>query len=406
VLNFVGVADELTVATDADVVVYAPTNAAMDAFAKELTGNPKATAKDLLQPQYFPVLAHVVASHITDDDDDDGVYKSFGGQSLLAVEADDGDADDDSTKKAGSAAAAAKYEGTVAVLPSKKITANILREEDLGDSGDLYVIDRVLKPDDVFLTPAQAFKADPELSTYYRLITTLAPEFAKAVNDANAGTTFAPTNAAIDKYLASIGLTEAKLLAANVDPKVKARAIGTLLYHFSPGVGLDADWLAQGDWTLPTALVVGPGKPADGKLGKDDVVKTLKAGKNVGKNVVKGDLSSAKMLKQVYAGADVIHKVDAVLVPDVGGGGAGAASAFKAPTPKVPSTSTAGRKLLRSASPRNQMLRMAQRAAIVRAFAAVKDVERARMEYNAYARSHPTVPKYYLSPDGTGGYLV
>jgi uncharacterized surface protein with fasciclin (FAS1) repeats len=415
VLKFVGADDELATATDADLIVYAPTNAALDAFAKEMTGNAKATAKDLLQPQYMPLLTHVVASHVTEDDDDDGVYVSFGGQKLLAVEADD----DDDSKKAG----AAKYEGTVTVLPSKKVSANILREEDLGGAGDLYVVDRVLKPDDVFATPTEAFKADPELATFGRLVKALAPELVQRADAGAPGTAFIPTPAAFAKFLAAANLTEAGILAGS--PELKATVTGTLAYHVVPGVGLDTDSLADSDWTLKTALVVGPEpRNSSDKLTAADVVKTLKVAKvaKAGEApVVQADLSKAKVTSQVYAGSEVLHKVDAVLVPAVGAPGqanksmtppqvklpAVAAAAVKTVAPAVAGS---GRKLMR-ATARNNIAANTQRANIRRAMSGSMSVAEATNLNSRVAAMAPVgrIPAYFLTSGAStrrGGFLV
>lgn len=404
-LKFIGADDELTAATDADIIVFAPTNAALDAFAKEMTGDAKATAKDLLQEKYVPLLAHVASAHVTEDDDDNGIYNALGGQTLLVS----GSGDDAER---------------VAMLPSNKSTANILREEDLGEAGDLYVIDRVLKPDDVYASPADAFKADPELATYGRLVTALAPELVSSVNAGAPSTVFVPTSAALNKYLTSAGLTEAKLLAAS--PDVKAQATGTLVYHVVPGIALDTESLvAGGDWKLDTTLVVGP-KPSGAKFDPADVVKTLKASSTKdGAVIVQGDLSKAKAGSQVYAGADVFHKIDNVLVPSVKEGTAakkpsdkvvaGVASANNkaavvagvAAAAPVPMAST-GRKLMRSAA-RNNMVRNTQRANIRRAMNGTISVAQATRANNNVAALAPygRVPNFFLTQSGTrGGFLV
>jgi uncharacterized surface protein with fasciclin (FAS1) repeats len=412
VLKFVGADDELAAATDADIIVYAPTNAALDAFAKEMTGNANATAKDLLQPQYMPLLTHVVASHVTEDDDDDGVYKSFGGQALLAA-----DAEDDDDKKGP------KYEGTVTTLPSKKVTANILREEDLGEAGDLYVIDRVLKPDDVFATPTEAFKADPELATFGRLAKALAPELVQRADAGAPGTAFIPTTAAFNKFLAAANLTEAKILA---NPDLKATVTGTLVYHVVPGVGLDTDSLADSDWTLKTALVVGPEpRSSSDKLTAADVVKTLKVAKvaKAGEApVVQADLSKAKVTSQVYAGSEVLHKVDAVLVPAVGAPGQAnksmtppqvkppAAAVAAAVKTVAPAVAASGRKLMR-ATARNNIAMNTQRSNIRRAMNGSMSVAQATNLNSRVAALAPIgrVPNYFLtagSVNRRGGFLV
>jgi uncharacterized surface protein with fasciclin (FAS1) repeats len=391
VLEFVGAEQTLAAATDADLIVYAPTNQAFDAFAKEMTGRANATGKDLLQPQYLPLLAHVASSHVTDDDDDDGVYKSIGGQALLLVDGDDQD------HKNATAAA-------VEVLPSKKVRARLLREEDLGSAGDLYVVDRVLRPDDVYATPSAALKADPELAAFGRLLEALAPKIVQSGDKGAPATVFVPTKAALGKFLASAGLTEAKVLAAS--PAVKAQVTGTLAYHVVPGVGLNVDSLRGDDWTLQTALVVGAPPPPGSKVPTAaDAVRTLRVAK-VSRDgapiVVQGDLSKAKVTasSQVYAGAMVIQKVDNVLVPAVGGAAAAAAKPAQA-TPTTTTTTTAaagGRKLLRTAM-RNNIAANTQRANIRRAMSGSISVQQATALNNRVAALAPVgrVPAYFLT---------
>lgn len=439
-LKFVGADDEFAAATNADVIVYAPTNAAFDAFAKEMMpGNSKATGKDLLQPQYLPLLTHVLASHVTEDDDNDGVYRSFANGQALLLEADDAGAgegdddgygDDDGPSEANNNSTAApepsspeqspEYLGTVQVLPSKKVSANLVRELDLGDAGDIYVVDRVLTPDNVYATPTAAFRADPELATYGRLIKALAPEVVRRADGGAPATAFVPTSNAMAKYLSSAGLTEAKVLSGS--PELKASVTGTLVYHVVPGIGLDTAALAGSDWTLKTALVVGPApaRASGDKLSAADVVKTLKVPKAVRPAdavVVEGDLGSkGKVLSQVYAGSEVIHKVDAVLVPSVGGG-AGSGAAKQTPTATLPASSSkptaaavaprsssSGRKLLRSAT-RNNIAANTQRANIRRAMSGSLTVGEATALNGRVAALAPigSIPTYFLTSGASNG---
>jgi len=156
-LDFCGASKALAVSTEADVIVFAPNNAAMDAFAAQVTGDPKATfSKALLRAEYAPLLARIALEHVTEDDDDDGMCTTLGRQALL-VTGNDGADDDDDSKKAD------KKLPRVTTMPSKKMTATILREQDLGDAGDLYVVDCVLVPDALLniLKPTTAKVAVP-----------------------------------------------------------------------------------------------------------------------------------------------------------------------------------------------------------------------------------------------------
>jgi uncharacterized surface protein with fasciclin (FAS1) repeats len=391
VLKFIGADDELTAATDADIIAFAPTNAALDAFAKQMIpSNPKATAKDLLNDKYYALLAHVAASHVAEDDDDDGVYNSFGGQKLLVS----GDDDDDDNDKAAPP--------TVSVVGAPKNAAKILREEDLGSAGDIYVVDRVLTPSNVFPTMSAAVKADPELATFGRLVGALAPEIAKSADAGAPATVFAPSNGAFAKFLASAKLTEAQVLA---DAALKARVAATLAYHVSPGVGLDGASLAETQWTLPTALVVAP----DGANAKAAPAKTLKVGPGKGGDVaVQADLSKATVVGgDIFAGADVVHKVDAVLVPEV--------KAAAAPTTKaapvaaaVANRASSGRKLLRTAA-RNNIAANTQRANIRRAMNGSMSVSQATRANNVVGQlaTMNRVPNYFLTQSGArGGFFA
>jgi uncharacterized surface protein with fasciclin (FAS1) repeats len=416
ILKFLGAESALAAATDADFVAFAPTDDAFDAFAKEmLPGNPNATARDLLQDKYRPMLAHVTASHLAVDDDNDGVFETLaggdgadGGEKLLVVAA---------AEKGGSA--------RVSVLPtmamatkmtnattdtSTTATAKILREKDLGSAGDLYVIDRVLKPRDVFPSPSAAFKADPELSTFARLVAALTPDIAKSLDkDGAPATIFAPTNAAFAKFLAKAGVTERQVVAQS--KKDAAVVAGTLAYHVVPDVALVLDdgggggnnndkIASQAPLLLPTALVIGLTEDDDDDK-KEAVLLRVRRVEGGGPLAIGGHGGGGKnatttttTTTPIFAGADILYKINTVL----------AVPGAVVEAEKQQKSSGLGRKLLRTAM-RNNVMTNTQRSNIRRAIRGNLDLDRATRK-NAKVGQLAVmgrVPQFFLMQSATRG---
>jgi len=129
----------------------------------------------------------------------------------------------------------------------------------------------------------------------------------------------------------------------------------------------------------------------------------------------------------VYAGADIIHKVDAVLVPkvsaDAGGPApsvadkvaampaAAAANMKTAAAAAAPKADSAGRRKLLRTTNRNNIASNTQRANIRRAMSGTLAVDQATALNGRVAALAPVgrVPTYFLTSGGStprGGFLV
>ena len=231
-LRLIGVDDELS-QPDARTTVFAPTNAALDAFAREAAGaagssGGEAPTAALLSERYATLLRRVVANGAGVDLRGDGVHTTYGGQEVRVA-------------KNGDGALVA-----TALPASRGVEARVLGAAegaiDLGANGRVYLVDRVLHPEDVILARVEApwkpntrsgsnkaapgpsntttttattaattannpdtlramLAADADLSSFSRLLQLLAPELLAAAATAAPVTVFAPSNAAVDAYL-------------------------------------------------------------------------------------------------------------------------------------------------------------------------------------------------------------
>lgn len=313
-LRLIGAADELD-QPNARTAVFAPSNAAMDAFARELLGDAKATAAESLLspaagPRYAPLLRRLAAASAGVAAPGAGapvVFLTYGGQQLKVSKVAN-------NKNAASARpmVVAMSEATPAAPTTPTLTTTTLLAADLGDNGAIYVVDRVLKPADVLVAatpsntkaPAEAkqpqqpqqsqklalLAADADVSSFARLAELLlSPEALSASSPPL--NVFAPRNAAINAYLdrahgfKSVEEAEGALsslpVAASMVEKMAATGDKTasegaqkqlqrllalrsdltavVAYHVSPSLALDAATLSEGGRTLPTLLAVGAG---------------------------------------------------------------------------------------------------------------------------------------------------
>jgi hypothetical protein len=313
-LRLIGAADELD-QPNARTAVFAPSNAAMDAFARELLGDAKATAAEWLLspaagPRYAPLLRRLAAASAGVAAPGAGApvdFLTYGGQQLKVSKLAN-------NKNAASARpmVVAMSEATPAAPTTPTLTTTTLLAADLGDNGVIYVVDRVLKPADVLVAatpsntkaPAEAkqpqqhqqsqklalLAADADVSSFARLAELLlSPEALSASSPPL--NVFAPRNAAINAYLdrahgfKSVEEAEGALsslpVAASMVEKMAATGDKTaseaaqkqlqrllalrsdltavVAYHVSPSLALDAATLSEGGRTLPTLLAVGAG---------------------------------------------------------------------------------------------------------------------------------------------------
>eukprot|EP00884_Botryococcus_braunii_P019381 jgi/Botrbrau1/6126/Bobra.331_2s0021.1 len=141
-------------------------------------------------------------------------------------------------------------------------------------------------------TVAQTATSVPELSILVEALQ--AANLVTALDDANlVSTVFAPTNAAFEALLTTLGLTKEQLLASPI-------LSGVLKYHVVPGVAANSTSLTNGQ-VLPTLLT---GSTLTVDLGMP------------GKVEIKGANSTATVVTpDVAADQSVVHVIDTVLLP-------------------------------------------------------------------------------------------
>jgi uncharacterized surface protein with fasciclin (FAS1) repeats len=197
--------------------VFAPTNAAFDALAKELTGNASATAANILVPENKDLvravlLYHVVSSRVLASDIPLGKAITPVGGSIFKIDA---------------------MSSAPVITDGRNRKANIVATDVLTSNGVIHVIDKVILPADKTIVQT-AIALAPEFTS---LVAAL--QFASNNNDlvttlSGAGpfTVFAPTNAAFDALAKELIPTNPNATAADIlVPANKDLVRNILLYH-------------------------------------------------------------------------------------------------------------------------------------------------------------------------------
>jgi uncharacterized surface protein with fasciclin (FAS1) repeats len=206
--------------------VFAPTNAAFDALAKELTGNANAVATDILVPANKDLVRsvlqyHVLASRVLAADIPVGKAITSAGGGIFKIDI---------------------VGGTPVITDGSNRKANIVKTDVLTSNGVIHFVDKVILPADKTIVQT-AIASAPEFTS---LVAAL--QFASNDNDlittlSGAGpfTAFAPTNAAFDA-LAKELTGNANAVAADIlVPANKEVVRNALLYHVVSARVLKAD---------------------------------------------------------------------------------------------------------------------------------------------------------------------
>ncbi len=265
--------------------VFAPTNAAFDALAKELTGNTNAVAADILVPANKDLVRAVLQYHVVTS-------------RVLAADIPVG--------KAISPAAGGIFKidivsGAPVINDGRNRKANITATDVFNTNGVIHVIDKVLRPADKTIVQT-ALAAAPEFTS---LVAAL--QFASNNNDlvttlSGAGpfTVFAPTNAAFDALAKELTGNANATAAAILVPANKELVRNILLYHVLSSRVLAAE--------VPTAATA---------------IQPLLAGKtfsiianSAGVTITDGRARTAKVIAaDVLTSNGVIHAIDKVILP-------------------------------------------------------------------------------------------
>lgn len=204
---------------DGTLTVFAPSNAAFDALAVELTGTAGATGADLLTEANKPLLRAVLQYHVlTSEVGSDAI--PFGRPITTA---------EGSIFKIDTGAPPVITDG-------RNRTAQITTTDIDATNGVVHLIDRVILPADkdiVETAQALATAATPEFTVLVEAV--VAADLAGTLGGAGPFTVFAPTDAAFAALLAELGVTRQQLLANT------ALLTRVLTYHVVPALVLEAE---------------------------------------------------------------------------------------------------------------------------------------------------------------------
>jgi uncharacterized surface protein with fasciclin (FAS1) repeats len=201
------------------LTVFAPTNAAFDSLAVELTGNAGARGPDLLTAANKPLLRTVLRYHVLAT-----TVRAANIQFGKAVTSAEG-----SIFKIDS--------GTPPVIKDGRNRTSRITSTDIeANNGVVHLIDKVILPANKnIVETAQALAAGspPEFSILVEAV--VAANLAATLSGTGPFTVFAPTDAAFAALLTELNLTKAQLLANT------ALLTQVLTYHVVSGRVLKAD---------------------------------------------------------------------------------------------------------------------------------------------------------------------
>jgi uncharacterized surface protein with fasciclin (FAS1) repeats len=269
VLGFASVDDDLVDMLDdpGSFTVFAPTNAAFDALAVELTGAADATAADLLVEANRPLLRTVLEYHVLG-----GVVRAGDielGMPITTVEG-----------------SIFKIEGEpLRIVDGRNREATIVTTNIQASNGVIHVVDRVILPADRSIV--ELASDEPELSILADAV--VAAGLVDTLSNGGPFTVFAPTNDAFAALLVELDITRDELLA---DQALLTRV---LTYHVVEGVVLEAQ--------------VPIGRP----------IETVETGSfTVGADLAitdERDRTANIIATDRFATNGVVHVIDAVLLP-------------------------------------------------------------------------------------------
>ncbi len=255
------------------LTVFAPTNAAFDALAVELTGSATAKGADLLTAQNKPLVRAVLQYHVLTTEV--GASAIPFGMPITTAEG--------SIFKIESGSPPTIFDGR---NRQAKITATDID----ATNGVVHVIDRVILPADkniVEVAQAAAAGTPAELSILVEAV--VAADLAGTLSGPGPFTVFAPTDAAFAALLTELGVTKPQLLANT------ALLTQVLTYHVVSGRVLKA----QVPVGTPVTTVQGATFTVGANLAITD-------GRSRTSGIVGTD---------VFATNGVIHVIDKVILP-------------------------------------------------------------------------------------------
>jgi transforming growth factor-beta-induced protein len=266
--------------------VFAPTNAAFDGLARELTGNAQATAADLLVPGNETLvrnvlLYHVLGSEVFADSIQLGraVEPALGGGAFFKIDAID---------------------GLPTIVDGRGRAAGIVRTDIDATNGVIHLLDRVILPADRSIVQVAA-----SLPQFSSLVAAL--QFASENGDLvallsgpGAFTVFAPTNDAFDALARELTHDANATAAALLVPANKALVRAVLQYHVLAARVLKAE--------VPLGAAIDPALAGNATFRIDAAGGTLR--------ITDARHRTATIAAtDVFAANGVVHVIDRVILP-------------------------------------------------------------------------------------------
>lgn len=234
------------------LTVFAPTNAAFDALAVELTGTPGATGADLLTAANKPLLRSVLQYHVLTT-----TVNAAGipfGKPITSAEG--------SVFKIDTGSPPTITDGRNRL---SKITATDIE----ASNGVVHLIDKVILPADKnIVQTAQALAAGSPGEFGILVEAVVAADLATTLSGPGPFTVFAPTDAAFAALLAELGVTKSALLAD------KPLLTKVLTYHVVSGrvfkadvpVGTPIGTVQTGTFSVSAALAITDARSRTSKI--------------------------------------------------------------------------------------------------------------------------------------------
>lgn len=268
------------------LTVFAPTNAAFDALARELTGSATATGADLLTDANRPLLRSVLQYHVLTSEvfaaairPGAAIEPALGGGAFFKVDV---------------------REGGAAIVDGRGRRANLVQTDLDASNGVIHLIDAVILPADRSIVQVAA--ASPQFSS---LVAAL--RFASVDGDlvsllAGPGrfTVLAPTDAAFDALARELTHDPRATAAALLVPHNRALVRAVLQYHVLAARALEAE--------VPLGRPIDPALPGTASfvVNRSGGVLTVTDARHRTSRIVATD---------VFASNGVVHAIDRVLLP-------------------------------------------------------------------------------------------
>jgi len=266
--------------------VFAPDNRAFDGLARELTGNPAATAADLLVPANRALVRSVLQYHVL-------AVEAFAAaiRPGRAVEPVLGD---------GAFFRIDVSDGQPSITDGRGRVAGIVATDIDATNGVIHVLDRVILPADRTIVDIAA--ALPEFSSLVAAVgfASIDGDLGRLLSSPGRLTVFAPTNAAFDALARELTHDPHATAAALLVPANRALVRAVLQYHVLGARVLRAE--------VPLGTPIDPALP-----GTDTFVINARGDALVITDARHRDASI--VATDVFARNGVIHVIDRVILP-------------------------------------------------------------------------------------------